>query len=125
MPKLVMDKKQFSAVVNSIGDYVNAVNPRLEKSAAQAEEFNKLAEELANKLASAKLIEKSDVESVSEEIKKGGMSKIAEAVDFAFSQLVKKAQESKEYSLGKSSSDNNTTDKPLSAEDFWNERYGY
>lgn len=125
MSKISMDKDQFSQTMTSLVGYIEAVNPRLEKSAEQEEAFNKLAEELANKLASAKLIEKSDIGSVADEIKNGGLNKVSEAVDFAFGRLVKKAQENESYSLGKSSSENNNNKETMTAEDFWNERYGY
>lgn len=119
MPKMQVDKGEFSNVVTGLTNYVKAANDQLTKKAEADKQLEKVASSIARKMAKLDLIDESAVEDVTNEITSNGISKVSDAVDFIVSELSRKTESKQSYSLGKASSVVDNSETTQSADDYF------
>lgn len=125
MPKMQVDKGEFSNVVTGLTNYVKAANEQLAKKSEADKQLEKVASSIARKMAKLDLIDESSVEDVTAEITDNGISKVSDAVDFIVSELGRKRESKQDYSLGKASSVADDNETPQSADDYFVRALGF
>lgn len=118
MPKVSIDQEQFSKVLSESADFVKAAAPQLEKYRDMQSTFEKVAEQIGQKLVENDLVAAEDQNALVEQIKEGGIAKLAEAFDHAIRSTRQAAQV-----MGKAA-ESNSTGQAKTSDEIWSEGFG-
>jgi len=111
--------EQIAILLADSADFVKAAATKLEKLSQHDTELQSVAKGVAEKLASSKLINASEVARVTSDIQTGGISKLADTVNFVIEQY-----NSRPTSMGKVASADSNPSKPLTSNQIWDNGFG-